>query len=83
MRGQHPFVKRNLGALKDRIDGHGVLRTAVAAEVQARAVRSAFEFGLTVGAATMGAHCAIGPAQRFKMLACCAIVVESGFGEEC
>lgn len=63
VRRQHPLVKGHLRALKDRADRHRVLAAAVAAEIQARAVRLALQLRLAIRAAAVRADRAIRPAE--------------------
>lgn len=62
---QYPLVKRHLRAFKDRAHRYRVLAAAVAAEIQACAMRLAFELRLAIRATAMRAHGALRPAEGF------------------
>ena len=81
--GVHPLVKGHLGALKDGADSHGELFAAVTTEQKAGTVARAIQAAVAIRAAAVRAYRAIGPADRFKMLARRVVVVESRFGVDC
>ena len=83
VRGIDPLVKGDLRALKHGADSHGELFAAVTTEQKAGTVARAIQAAVAIRAAAVRAYRAIGPADRFKMLARRVVVVESRFGVDC
>ena len=67
VKGQNPFVQRDMAALHDGADRHGEMVAAGVALKQARTVRFAFKALIVarVGIAAMWAKRAIRPAEAF------------------
>lgn len=77
---EQPFVKGNLRALKDGADGDGILLAAIVALDQARAVLLALKAGRGERT-TVRTERALGPADRFEMLASFCFVVKVRGGD--
>lgn len=81
MKGEHPPVKRNLGALEHRSNGDGELFLAGIAVVQAGTVFLATDEGGSFGGATVRAEPAIGPTDRLQVLTGLVFVLKDGIRE--
>lgn len=80
--GHEPFVKGDLGTLKDSADCDRELTAAVATEVKPITVGLTVDSAVALYASAVRADRAVGPAQGFQILAGSRFVVESYFGKD-
>jgi len=83
MRSKNPFMQWNFGAFKDCSDSYSKLCAAISAEVKTCAGRFTLQKAIALCTAAMRAYCTIRPADRFKMLTRCIVVLKAWFGKEC